>query len=80
VRVEQIRLGARVEVDRRHRIAERRGKPGTVVGRYGREDYVAVDVRFSDGACRLFWPRDLEEISSPEPAWWRFLVGWRSAE
>jgi hypothetical protein len=28
-------------------------------------DYIAVDVRLAGGQCRLFWPRDLEEISSP---------------
>jgi hypothetical protein len=26
-------------------------------------DYIAVDVRLAGGQCRLFWPRDLEEIS-----------------
>jgi len=53
---------------------------GTVVASYGREEYIAVDVRLADGQSRLFWPRDLEEIypSSPK-AWWRFLLGWGSA-
>ena len=42
-------------------------------GRQGRwqirgEEYVAVDVRFSDGRRRLFWPSDLEEITSPQPS------------
>jgi hypothetical protein len=46
---------------------------GTVVARYGGEDYVAVDVRLADGQYRLFWPRDLEE-NSPK-ARWRFLFG-----
>ena len=46
---------------------------GTVVARYGGEDYVAVDVRLTDGQYRLFWPRDLEE-NSPK-ARWRFLFG-----
>jgi hypothetical protein len=36
---------------------------GTVVARYGGEEYVAVDMRLADGQLRLFWPRDLEEIS-----------------
>jgi hypothetical protein len=27
----------------------------------------------ADGECRLFWPRDLEEVSPPQ-AWWRFLL------
>ena len=48
---------------------------GKVVARYGGEDYIAVDVRLTDGKYRLFWPRDLEEISSPPKAWWRILLG-----
>jgi hypothetical protein len=76
---EQARPGARVRVTEHHRVHERRGLLGTVVARYGGEDYVAVDVRLADGERRLFWPRDLEEISSPPKAWWRLLVGWGSA-
>jgi hypothetical protein len=52
--------GTRVRVMQHHRVEERRGLVGTVVARYGGEDYVAVDVRLADGECRLFWPRDLE--------------------
>jgi hypothetical protein len=53
---------------------------GTIVARYGREDYVAVDVRLVGGQYRLFWPRGLEVISpSSLQAWWRLLVGWGSA-
>ena len=70
----------RVRVMEHHRVQERRGLLGTVVARYGGEDYVAVDVRLAYGESRLFWPRDLEEISSPARAWWRFLVGWDSAD
>jgi hypothetical protein len=71
---EQALPGMRVKVTEDHRIAERRGLVGKVVARYGGEDYIAVDVRLSDGQMRLFWPRDLEEISSPR-AWWRFVLG-----
>jgi hypothetical protein len=60
---EQARTGMRVRVMEHHRVQERRGLLGTVVARYGGEDYVAVDVRLADGQLRLFWPRDLEEIS-----------------
>ena len=75
---EQARLGMRVRVMENHRVEERRGLIGTVVARYGVGEYVAVDVRLAEGQFRLFWPRDLEEISSPK-AWWRLLVGWGSA-
>jgi hypothetical protein len=60
------RVGARVR--EHHRIAERRGKVGEVVGYYGGDDYVALEVRLSDGECRLFWPGDLEEVSPPSPS------------
>jgi hypothetical protein len=62
-----------------HRVEERRGLVGKVVVRYGGEDYVAVDVRLADGQYRLFWPRDLEEISRPQ-AWGGFLLGGGAAD
>ena len=65
---EQARTGARVRVTEHHRVKERRGLLGTVAAVYGGEDYIAVDVRLADGERRLFWPRDLEEPSSPN-AW-----------
>jgi hypothetical protein len=61
------RVGMLVKVQEHHRIAERRGLIGTVVGCYGGEVYRAVDVRFPNGLHRLFWPEDLEEIASPQP-------------
>jgi len=64
-----------VRVRQEHRISERRGMVGKVVGRYGGEGDVAVDVRFPDGHDRLFWPSDLEEISSAQPSLWRSVVG-----
>jgi len=77
---EQALTGMRVRVMEHHRVEERRGLVGTVVARYGGEEYIAVDVRLADGEYRLFWPRDLEEISSSPKAWWRLLVGWGSAD
>jgi hypothetical protein len=75
VRTEQAGfVGTKVRVRQEHRILERRGMVGKVVGRYGGEEYVAVDVRFSDGRCRLFWPSDLEEIASPKPSSWRSVL------
>jgi hypothetical protein len=67
-------VGTKVRVRQEHRILERRGMVGKVVGRYGGEEYVAVDVRFSNGQRRLFWPSDLEEIASPKPSFWRSLL------
>jgi hypothetical protein len=59
---EQARPGTRVKVMEHHRVQQRRGLVGTVVARYGGEEYVAVDMRLADGQLRLFWPQDLEEI------------------
>ena len=73
---EQVRPGMRVRV-MEHRVGEQCRDlllVGTVAARYGAEDYMAVDVRLNGGQYRLFWPSDLEEISSPK-AWWRFLLG-----
>jgi hypothetical protein len=75
---EQARPGARVRVTQHHRVEERRGLVGKVVALYGGEEYIAVDVRLADGQYRLFWPRDLEEISPPK-AWWRFGLGGEAA-
>ena len=55
----------KVRVREHHRIVERRGMVGRIVGRYGGEEYVALDVRFPDGRQLLFWPGDLDEVSSP---------------
>ena len=64
-------VGTRVRVLEHHRIEARRGLVGTVVGRLGGREHVAVDVRLSDGRRRLFWPGDLQEISSARSPWWR---------
>ena len=74
MRTEEVSIGARVRVLGSHRIVERRGKIGKVVGSYGGEDYVAVDVTFPEGEERLFLPRDLEEVSPAPPTWWRSLL------
>jgi hypothetical protein len=65
MRTEVAYVGKKVRVRQEHRILERRGMVGDVVGRYGGEEYVVVDVRFSDRLRWLFWPEDLEEVSSP---------------
>ena len=70
---QDVRVGMQVRVSDHHRMVERRGLLGKVVGLYGGEEYVAVDVRFGDRPYQLFSPKDLEEISSPQP-WWRSLL------
>ncbi|HSK85407.1 MAG TPA: hypothetical protein VK902_18710 [Rubrobacter sp.] len=76
---EQVRPGMRVRVMYYHVVERRRDLlVGTVVARYGAEDYMAVDVCLDGGQYRLFWPRDLEEISSSPKPWRRLLLGWAS--
>ena len=73
------RLGIRVKVADHHRIEQRRGLVGKVVGCYGGKEHVVVDVRFPDGRQRLFRTQDVEELSSPLLPWWRsFLLGGES--
>ncbi len=72
---EEVRPGMRVKVRDHHRIEQRRGLVGTVVGRYGGEEHVVVDVRFPDGRQRLFQPEDLEEVGSPRRRWRSLLLG-----
>ncbi len=74
MKLEEVRAGMRVKVRERHRIEERRGLLGKVMGTYGGEEFTAVEVLFPDGQRRLFWPGDLEEVSSPQ-RWWRSLLG-----
>ena len=73
---EQASPGTRVRVMEHHRVAERRGRVGKVVAHYGGEQYIAVDVRLADGQYRLFWPRDLEEISPPAGGLVALLARW----
>lgn len=80
MRPQEARLGMKVRVGEHHRISERRGMVGRIVGRYGGEEYMALDVRFSKGQHRLFGPGDLEEISPVQTSWWRSLLGGGSAE
>ena len=75
---EEVRSGMRVRVMEHYRVEQRRDLVGTVVARYGGEDYMAVDVHLDGGQYRLFWPSDLEEISSSPKTWWRLLLGWGS--
>jgi hypothetical protein len=83
VKAEVAYVGMKVRVGEEHRILERRSMVGKVVGRYGGEVYVVVDVRFSDGRRRLFCPEDLveEEVSSsPRPSWWHSLMQWLAGD
>jgi hypothetical protein len=59
---EDARIGRRVRVRDSPLIAELRGKEGTITGRWGSPNYVALDVMLDDGTSQLFWHFELEEI------------------
>ena len=76
---ENVQISMAVRVRERHRTAKLRGMVGRIADHFGGDGYMTVDVRFSGGHRMLFWPEDLEEISSPRP-WWRSLLGRAGAE
>jgi hypothetical protein len=69
-------LGMKVRVREDHRIKELRGTVGKVVGSYGGEELMVLDVHFPGGGYQLLWPGDLDDVASPEP-WWHCLLGRR---
>jgi hypothetical protein len=66
VRPEEVLVGIEVKVADSHPISYRRGMVGTIVGRWGGEEFVAVDVHCAADRHRLFYPYDLEEITSAD--------------
>ena len=70
MRAEEARLGMKVRVGEYHRRSQLRGVVGKIVDSYGAPEYMALDVHLPGGKHQLFWARDLEEASAPEP-WWR---------
>jgi hypothetical protein len=78
VRQEKAPVGIKVKVREDHRVSELRGTVGKVVGSYGGEELMVLNVHFPDGRCQLFWPGDLDDVASSEP-WWRCLLGRRSS-
>ena len=59
---EEARIGARVRVSESGRRSEWRGPTGTVSGKWGNPEYLALDVRMDEGRMQLFWHHELEEI------------------
>ena len=55
-------IGRRVRVRESLLKAELRGRLGTIMGRWGSPDYVALDVLLDDGHSELFWHHELERI------------------
>ena len=79
MRREKAPVGIKVKVREDHRVPELRGTVGEVVGSYGGEELMVLNVHFPDGRYRLFWPGDLDDVASSEP-WWRCLLGRRRSQ
>jgi hypothetical protein len=55
-------IGARVRVSESGRRSEWQGLTGTISGKWGNPEYLALDVQLEDGRTQLFWHHELEEI------------------
>jgi hypothetical protein len=51
MRSEEARIGARVRVSESGRSPELRGLTGTISGKWGNPEYLALDVQLDEGAC-----------------------------
>jgi hypothetical protein len=64
VESKQATIGARVRVANPVRNPGLdRGRVGTINGRWGHPEYLALDVLLEDGTLQLFWHHELEEIA-----------------
>ena len=61
-------IGKRVRVLETDRRADLRGMYGTIEHRFGKADYVALDVRLHNGRLELFWPHVVECAEEAEKA------------
>jgi hypothetical protein len=59
---EEALIGMRVRVSESLLRADLRGKEGTITGRWGHPEYVALDVLMAHGRTQLFWHHELEDI------------------
>jgi hypothetical protein len=58
---EEALVGTRVRVRGSLLRADLRGLEGTITGRWGHPEYVALDVLLGDGRTQLFWHHELDE-------------------
>ena len=62
MRSEEARIGTRVGVSESGRRSEWRGLTGTISGKWGNPEYLALGVLLDEGRMQLFWHHELEEI------------------
>ena len=63
MRSEQAQIGAKVRVGCSELHSEWRGLTGTIIGKWGNPEYLALDVLLDAGRTQLFWHHELEEIA-----------------
>ena len=74
-------IGTRVRVREHHRMTERRGMVGKIVGYYGgADDYVAVEVPSPAGIAGCFGPGTLRRSRLRRRPLVASLSGWDSAK
>jgi hypothetical protein len=64
MRSEEARIGAKVMVGEAGLGSEWRGLAGTIIGKWGNPNYLALDVLLDDGRTLLFWHHELDEIDA----------------
>jgi hypothetical protein len=66
MRSEQARIGTKVMVGEAGLGSEWRGLAGTIIGKWGNPEYLALDVLLDDVCTRLFWHYELEQIDASD--------------
>ena len=64
MRSEEARIGTKVMVDEAWHGSEWRGLAGTIIGKWGNPEYLALDVLLDDGRTQLFWHHELDGIDA----------------
>ena len=64
MRSEEARIGTKVMVGEAGLGSESRGLAGTIIGKWGHPEYLALDVLLDDGRTQLFWYHELDEIDA----------------
>jgi hypothetical protein len=64
MRSEEARIGAKVMVGESGLRSEWGGLAGTIIGKWGNPEYLALDVLLDDGRTLLFWHYELEQIDA----------------
>ena len=63
----EARIGMRVRVGESVRESELRGLIGTIRGRWGDPEYLALDVLLDEGRLELFWHHELDATDYLHP-------------